>query len=262
MHQQPRALHVLQELNAQTVPQVRAFDQSRNVGHHEGLIARADYAKIGFQSSKWIVGDFGPRRRDARDQSGFAGVGKPDESHVSQQLQLQTQLLFFAWTPRLVLGGRLMGGCSEMLIPAASLATLGDHEPLPGLREIVRHLARGFVVDDSAHRHRNVFARPFAACTLAAFAVPSALGLMLGIKTEMQQRVVVLARHKNHVAATSTVAAAGSAARDKLLPPERKATIATVARLHADSYFINKHGVRAELDSLISPEGATRSPFR
>ncbi len=110
------------------------------------------------------------------------------------------------------------------------------------------------VVDDGSHRHRNIDGRALAARAIAAFAVPPALGLVLGIKAEMQQRVVVFAGDKNHVAAAPAVAAAGSAARDILLPPERKTAIAAVARLHADSYFINKHGSRAG----FSPEAADR----
>ena len=63
------------------------------------------------------------------------------------------------------------------------------------------------------------------------------------------------ARDKNHVAAIAAIAAAGSAPWDKLLPPERKTAIAAVARLHADSYFIDKHGGWAPL----SPREVIRS---
>ena len=46
--------------------------------------------------------------------------------------------------------------------------------------------------------------------------------------------------HKN-VAATTTVAAGGPAARNKLLAPEGHATVAAVAGLYVDFGFINKH---------------------
>ena len=79
--------------------------------------------------------------------------------------------------------------------------------------------------------------------------MPPALGLVFGIKTEMQQRVVVFAGDKNHVAAAAAIAAAGASTRNKLLAAKRKAAIAAVARFHADSYFINKHGIRAGLSA-------------
>jgi hypothetical protein len=58
----------------------------------------------------------------------------------------------------------------------------------------------------------------------------------------MQQRVVVLAGEEDHVAAVSAITTAGTATRNELLAPERKTAITSVARLYADSYFINKHG--------------------
>ena len=58
------------------------------------------------------------------------------------------------------------------------------------------------------------------ALAIAAFAMTSALGFMLGVKAEMQQRVVVLAGDQDHVAAVASVAAAGTAARDEFFATE------------------------------------------
>ena len=76
---------------------------------------------------------------------------------------------------------------------------------------------------------------PSRAGAVAALAVPAALGLVLGVETEMEQRVVVLAGDQYDVAAAAAVAAARTAARDKLLPPERQAAVAAVAGLHQNS---------------------------
>jgi hypothetical protein len=137
----------------------------------------------------------------------------------------------------------LMRGRCEVLIATAATPPFCDYEPFACLREIVQHLARRFVMDNGAHRHRNINRGSLASRTVASFAVPSTLRRMFGIKAKMQQRVVVLASDKNDVATTAAVATAGSAPRDKLLPPERKTTVAAVARLHADSNFIYKHGI-------------------
>jgi hypothetical protein len=117
-----------------------------------------------------------------------------------------------------------------------------DHESFAGVGKIVQLLAGRVVIDNRAHGNRNVDGSAIPARALAAFAVPSALGFMFGIKTEMQQSVVVFARDKNDIAAPPAVAAAGSSARNEFLAAKRKTAIAAVARLHADSYFINKHG--------------------
>src|SRR5215469_2434051 len=68
-----------------------------------------------------------------------------------------------------------------------------------------------------------------------------ALRRVLGVESEMQQRVVMLARHHLDVAAASPIATARPAPRNVLLAPERKTAVAPVSRLHADSDFIDKH---------------------
>ncbi len=76
---------------------------------------------------------------------------------------------------------------------------------------------------------------------VAAFAVASALGLMFGIETELEERVVVFAGHQSDIAAAAAIAAARAAARDILLPPERQTAIAAIASLHQNSNFVDKH---------------------
>src|SRR5215471_4244417 len=77
--------------------------------------------------------------------------------------------------------------------------------------------------------------------SLAAHAVLAAFGLVLGIEAELQEGVGVLAAHHDHVASAAAIAAAGTAARDELLPAEGKATVPAVAGLYENSYFINEH---------------------
>src|SRR5580704_5325398 len=144
--------------------------------------------------------------------------------------------------PILMFGGSLMRGSREMLVAAPALAAVGDDKPFAWLSEIVQLLARFVVIDDGADGNWNIHGSSVAARALAAFAVTAALGLMLGIKTEMQQRVVVFAGDKNHIAAAPAVPAAGASAWNEFLAAKRQTAIAAVARLHADSYFINKHG--------------------
>jgi hypothetical protein len=70
--------------------------------------------------------------------------------------------------------------------------------------------------------------------------VAAALGAMFGIKTELQQRVLVHGRHQEDVAAMSAIAAGRAAARDVLLPPERHAAVAAVAGFHQDARLVEK----------------------
>jgi hypothetical protein len=83
----------------------------------------------------------------------------------------------------------------------------------------------------------------------------AALGFVLGVETELEQGIGVLAAHEGDIAATAAIAAAGTASRNVLLPPEGQAAIAAVACFYKDSDFINKHRKAAGML-------ATRRPFR
>jgi len=58
----------------------------------------------------------------------------------------------------------------------------------------------------------------------------------------MQESVVVRAGDHSDVAATTAVAAAGSATRHEFLAPEGKAAVAAIPGFHADSDFVDEHG--------------------
>src|SRR3954471_2076757 len=59
----------------------------------------------------------------------------------------------------------------------------------------------------------------------------------------MDESVMALAGFHEDIAAASTVAAGGAAARDELLPTKSHAAIAAIACLHPNSRFINKHSI-------------------
>ena len=71
----------------------------------------------------------------------------------------------------------------------------------------------------------------------------SALAFVFRIEAEVDQRVVAFAGFHDDVAAAAAVAAGGAAARNKLLPAEGHAAVATVAGLDANYRFVNKHAV-------------------
>src|ERR1041385_3061803 len=102
-------------------------------------------------------------------------------------------------------------------------------------------LARVRVENDRSNRHlqQNVF--PFSSGFVRAFAMPSALRLVLRIESKMNQRVMTLARLHDDVAALTAISARRTAARNKLLPPESDAAISAVACFYANCGFINEH---------------------
>ena len=140
-----------------------------------------------------------------------------------------------------VLGRRLVGGGGEARIAPAAASALGDDEPLARLGEIVTAVRRCRRRRPSCRPAPGFDRRAVPPGPVAAFAVTAALGLVLGIEAEMEQRVVVLAGNHDDVAAAAAVAAAGPAPRDELLAAERQAAVSAVAGFYFDSDFVDEH---------------------
>ena len=126
-----RALEVAEELVAESMPRMRAFDESRHVGDDEAPVAaQADDAEVGRQSRERIVGDLRARGGDARDERRLAGVRKADETHVGEELQPEVQPFDLARLARLVAARRAVGGAGEGRVAAAAASALRDEHAL------------------------------------------------------------------------------------------------------------------------------------
>ena len=134
-----------------------------------------------------------------------------------------------------------MRGTGKARIPASAAAPAGNHQLLAGLSEIKNDFTRIGIADDTADRHAQDGVCAVATLAIAAFAMGAALGLMFRIETEVNERIVLLSALENDGAAASTVTAAGAAARHVLLPPERQAAIAAIARFDCYDSLVNEH---------------------
>lgn len=98
------------------------------------------------------------------------------------------------------------------------------------------------VVDDRADRNFEGDVHAFAPGLIRAFAVAAALSFVLGIETEMDERVVPFAGLHDDVATFAAIAPGRAAARHKLLAPEGNASVAAITGFHADCGFIDEQG--------------------
>jgi hypothetical protein len=151
----------------------------------------------------------------------------------------------------------LVSGGNEARVSAAAPAALGDNCGLTLLGEIEQLLARGSVIDDRANGNREFNIEPVLPFAIAAFAVAPPLCGMFRVKAEVEQRIIVIARHHGHAATAAAVTAAGTAARHELFTPERQTAVAAVAGLYFDSYFIDKHVRKMKK----GPRGYDRRPL-
>jgi hypothetical protein len=132
-----------------------------------------------------------------------------------------------------------------MLVAPSAPSALAEDEPVAVLDEIVQYLVRFRIHSDGANWYGQYGMFAVAARAVAAFTVPPALGLVLGVKPEMQQGVVVPVRDQDDVAAAPAVATAGSALGDVFLPAERETAIAAIAGFDSNYDFVDKHGLDA-----------------
>jgi hypothetical protein len=109
------------------------------------------------------------------------------------------------------------------------------------LRKVEYLLAGLGVIDHGSYRNRHFHGAAVATGPLAAFAMATALARVLGVKTQMEQGAVVLARQQHNFAAMAAVTAAGAAARDKFFAPERQTTVAAVSGFNGNRYFVYEH---------------------
>ena len=239
------ALDVFEELDAEAVAEVRAFDEAGKVGDGEGFgvgeLADLDYAEVGFERGEGVVGDLGLGGGEAGDEGGFADVGVADEAGVGEQTEFEAVVALFAGAAEFVLARGLMGGGGEVLVAAASAAAAGDDDGLAGVGEVVDEFAGLVVEEEGADGDFEGDGLAGFAGAVGAEAVAAALGLVLGVEAEVDQGVVGEGGGHEDVAAVAAVSAGGAATGNELLAAEGHAAVAAVAGLDADFCFINKH---------------------
>src|ERR1700761_880392 len=134
-----------------------------------------------------------------------------------------------------------MSGGGETRVPSSAASAVRYREALPGRGEIEELFARFCVIGSCADRNRQLDAGAITSRSVAALAMPAALRRVLRVKSKVQQRVVVFARHQDDIAAPAAIPSARSAARNILFSPEGETAVAAITGFHGDDDFIDKH---------------------
>jgi hypothetical protein len=96
-HQHAGALDVSQEGVAQALALVGALDETGDVGDHRAsLVVEDDDAQVGSGGREGVARDPGLRLGERRQQRRLAGVRRPDEPDVGDELQLELDPAFLA----------------------------------------------------------------------------------------------------------------------------------------------------------------------
>ena len=246
MHEHLRPLDVPKKLVPEAVAFVRALDQPGDVCDDEAaIVAQRDDAQVWHERGERIVGDLRARGGDPRDQRGLAGVGESNQTHIRDQLQLQAKQLLFAVFARLGPSRRAVGGRHEAGVAATAATAFGDQHALAFLGEIAEQAqacaCRILFEDERADRNGNLEVVGGVSGAIRPLAVLAAPCFELGMKAEVDERVLGGCGDDEDGAAAAAVAAVRTAARDELLAPEAQAAIAAGACLNVDVDFVDEH---------------------
>ena len=113
-----------QEPKAKSFAFRSAFNDARNVRHHEGSkIPVGNDAQVRCEGGEGIIGDLRFGCRENRKQGGFPRIGKAHEPDICQQLQFDEYIAFFAFFSALGEPWSLPRGALEVHIAQTSAAT-------------------------------------------------------------------------------------------------------------------------------------------
>src|SRR5712692_8688835 len=91
--QNPAPLDVAKKLIAQACSFARSFDQPWNVSHHERpTVLVLNHSQVGDERGERISRNLRPSTGHSGNERALARIGKPDQTDVRQQLELQHQL--------------------------------------------------------------------------------------------------------------------------------------------------------------------------
>ena len=129
-----------------------------------------------------------------------------------------------------------------MRIAVATASAFCDEHTFSRLDEIMKQLAGFIILDRSAHRNADLQMFSHAPVAITTLTMPAAFSPEIMVKAKFQKRVFVRIRDEINIAAFAAITAAGPASRDKLLPPERNASVTAVAGFDCDFGFVDEHG--------------------
>src|SRR5215472_13652498 len=139
MNQNSAPLDVPQKLIPQTGARTCALNEAGNVSHHERTTILVRYhSQVWDQRGERISGDLRTCARDPGNQRALTRVGKPHQTDVRQQLELQDQLPFLARRPFLCEPRGLPRGSGKIHVAETPPPSFCDSASLPWGAEIAQ----------------------------------------------------------------------------------------------------------------------------
>src|SRR5690606_21966323 len=213
------------------MPQPRAFGcafyQARNVCDHKATRFRSAYdAEVRVQSRERVVGYLWSRVGYLTDQSGLAGVGKAQQTDVSEYFELELESALLALLTGGALTGRAVGAGLEAQIAQTTLAARGKRHSLAVMIEVEQLFASVGVGNGGANRHTQYDVFAGSAVLVRATAVFAIFGLMLSGIPEINQCIDIAVGDGVYASPAPAVATVRSAFGYEFFAPKAGSAIA------------------------------------
>ena len=142
---------------------VRAFDQPGNIRDDKrAKITEINHAQVRLERGERIVGNLRPRRRDLRDEGRFPGIGKTDQPHISEQLELELKLELFARTSFLMVARCSVCRSRKARIAKSATSTARRQPALSRVAQINQQVVCARIKNLRAQRNAHDLVAPFA----------------------------------------------------------------------------------------------------
>jgi NADP-dependent 3-hydroxy acid dehydrogenase YdfG len=210
-----------------------ALDQPGNVSDHELALFGLQRPQHRLEGGERILGHLGMGAGQTRQQRGLAGVGKPHQAHIGEQLQLQIDPRFLAGQAAFGEARSLMGWTGEPLVAPPAGAAVGNHRPLAGADQVV---AGPIGLDHrfGTRRHAQLERDPVGPVAQRSLPMTAPAGLVMQSPAKARQVAQRVVAHEHHVSATRSVAAVRTALGDMGLAAEAEAPVTPRTGLNVD----------------------------
>ncbi len=164
VQQHSSSSQMLKKLYAQTGAVCGTLNQPRNIGDDKALVfTQAHDTKIRHQRCERVVGDLRASRRDDTDQGRFPCIRQAEQTHISDQAQLQAQITNFPWLPLGSLSGRTVGAGLESRVTQTVEPGLRHQHDLISATDISQVFTRIIVKDTGTQGHAQIDIFAFSA---------------------------------------------------------------------------------------------------
>ena len=239
-----------------------AFDQTRDVRQHHTMAIDLGHAQLRIESGERVVRHARRRRRHGPQERGLAGVGRSDQAHVGDQLQLQAEPPLLAGQARLGELRRALDGAAEVHVAAAARAAAGHDRLGAGGLEVGHDRAVRLVEHDGPDGHGQPKVGAGAARLAGLGAGPAVLGPPLPAADVRDERGGVGSGVEDHGATAAAVASVGPAAGHEGLPAEGCGASAAVTGANAEARDIDEGAVVLDAAVRTHRSGVRPGPAR